>query len=290
MNLRDLKYIVEVAREGHFARAAEKSFVSQPALSMQIKKLEDELGVQIFERSQKNFLVTKIGAEIIKKAEIILREAEELKNLAKNSKDPFSGEFRIGAFPTLASYFFPQAVSKISKKFPKLKLFLIEEKTEELIKKLQNGEIDAALIAMPLHNDSFDVIKIFEEPFLLAVPKNHALAKKKKIQQKDLKGKSLMLLEDGHCLRNQALEACSMMGAFEQQDFKATSLETLRQMVISGAGITLMPQIALGENYKKDEKISYVEIINAPKRTIGLYWRKSSAKKNLIEEVAKIIK
>jgi len=283
MNLRDLKYLISVAKEQHFARAAEQSFVSQPTLSMQIKKLEEELGVQIFERSQKNFLVTKVGKEIIKKAEIILREAEEIRNIAKNSKDPFSGELRIGAFPTLASYFFPKIVGKISKKFPQLKLLLIEEKTEELLRKLQSGEIDVAFIAMPVSNDVLNFKKIFEEDFLLAVPKNHTLAKQKKIHAKDLKGQSLMLLEDGHCLRNQALEVCSMMSAFEQQDFKATSLETLRQMVISGAGITLMPEIAV----KKEDKIAYIKIANAPKRTIGLYWRKSSGRIELLKEISK---
>lgn len=286
MNLRDLKYLTAVAKEQHFARAAEKSFVSQPTLSMQIKKLEDELGVQIFERSQKNFLVTKVGKEIIKKAEIILREAEEIKNIAKNSKDPFSGELRIGAFPTLASYFFPKVVSKISKKFPQLKLLLVEEKTEELLRKLKNGEIDAAFIAMPQSDEALEVQKIFSEEFLLAVPKNHALAKKKNVERKDLKGKELMLLEDGHCLREQALEACSMLGAFEQQDFRASSLETLRQMIINGSGITLMPKIAV----KKEDKISYIKIINAPERTIGLYWRKSAAQNILMKEIAKISK
>ena len=284
MNLRDLKYLVSVAKEQHFARAAEKSFVSQPTLSMQIKKLEDELGVQIFERSQKNFLVTKIGAEIIKKAEIILREAEEIKNIAQNSKDPFSGEIRIGAFPTLASYFFPKVVGKISKKFPNLKLLLIEEKTETLLQKLKNGEIDAAFIAIPCDDFGLEHQKIFEEEFLLAVPQKHALAAKKKIDKKDFKGKELMLLEDGHCLRDQALEACSMLGAFENQDFRASSLETLRQMVIGGAGITLIPEIAV----KKEDKISYLKIANPPKRTIGLYWRATSSRKDLMKEIAKI--
>jgi LysR family hydrogen peroxide-inducible transcriptional activator len=284
MNIRDLKYLVSVAKEQHFARAAVKSFVSQPTLSMQIKKLEDELEVQIFERSQKNFLVTKVGKEIINKAEIILREVEEIKNIAKNSKNPFSGEVRIGAFPTLASYFFPKVIGKISKKFPQLKLLLLEEKTDELLKKLQSGEIDAAFIAMPINNDAFEKEKIFSEKFLLAVPKNHQLASRKKIQIRDLKGKTLMLLEDGHCLRDQALEACSMLGAFEQQDFRATSLETLRQMVITGAGITLMPEIAI----KKEDKISYLEITNAPSRSIGMYWRKSSARKSLMKEMVKI--
>jgi LysR family hydrogen peroxide-inducible transcriptional activator len=284
MNLRDLKYLISVAKEQHFARAAEKSFVSQPTLSMQIKKLEDELGVQIFERSQKKFLITKIGEEIIKKAEIILREAEEIKNLAQNSKDPFSGEIRIGAFPTLASYFFPKVVGKISKKFPKLKLLLVEEKTETLLQKLKNGEIDAALIAIPCDDFGLEHQKIFEEDFLLAVSQNHELAKKKKIDKKEFRKKELMLLEDGHCLRDQALEACSMLGAFENQDFRASSLETLRQMVIAGVGITLIPEIAV----KKEDKISYLRIVNAPKRRIGLYWRKSSARKKLFEEIANL--
>ncbi|MDX2083086.1 MAG: LysR substrate-binding domain-containing protein [Rickettsiales bacterium] len=288
MNLRDLKYLIAVAKEQHFARAAAKSFVSQPTLSMQIKKLEDELEVKIFERSKNNFLVTKTGREIIKKAEIIIREAEEIKNIAKNSKDPFSGEIRIGAFPTLASYFFPKIIPQISKKFPRLKLLLIEEKTDELLQKLKNGEIDAAFIVMPLEDNSLASKKIFTEEFLLAVPKNHLLNKKnkiaKKIQSKDLKGQSLMLLEEGHCLREQALEACSMLGTFEQQDFRATSLETLRQMIINGAGITLMPKIAV----KKEDKISYLEIKDAPKRTIGLYWRDSSPRQNLMQELAEI--
>lgn len=285
MNLRDLKYLVAVANHGHFAKAAKESFVSQPTLSVQIKKIENELGVQIFERGSKKFLVTAVGKEIIKKSEVILREAEEIKILAKNSKDSFSGEVRIGAFPTLASYFFPQAIPPLSKKFPRLKLLLVEEKTEILIKKLCDGEIDAAFLAMPVSDSSFEVRKIFSEPFLLAVPQNHQLAKKKKIRQKDLKGKNLMLLEDGHCLRSQALEICALLGAFEKQDFRATSLETLRQMVASGAGITLMPQIAV----RKSDKISYIEIVDAPKREIGFYWRKSSAKGDLMEEIHKTV-
>lgn len=285
MNLRDLKYLISVAKEQHFARAAEKSFVSQPTLSMQIKKLEDELGVQIFERSQKKFMVTKVGEEIIKKAEIILREAEEIKNIATNSKDPMSGEIRIGAFPTLAAYFFPKIVGKISRKFPKLKLLLIEEKTEILLQKLKSGEIDAAFIAIPCDDFGLEHQQIFSEEFLLAVPLKHRLAKQKKVEKKDLKGQELMLLEDGHCLRDQALEACSMLGSFEQQDFRASSLETLRQMVIAGAGITFIPQIAV----KKEDKISYLKIANAPKRTIGLYWRQTSARKILMQEIVKLL-
>ena len=286
MNLRDLKYIVEVARERNFARASEKVFVSQPALSMQIKKLEETLGVEIFERDKQNFLITPVGAEIIKKAEIILQESEEIKMIAKNSKDPHKGEIRIGAFPTVASYFLPNFVKNIHKKFPHLKIFLIESKSNELITKLKSGEIDFCLLAMPIKDDNLIGEKIFSEKFLLATPKGHPFSKKSKIQIKELRKQELMLLEDGHCMRDQALEICSMVKAFENQDFKATSLETLRQMVANGTGITLIPEIAV----RNDDKISYVKIFNAPFRTIGIYYRKSSVQKNLIKEIIKLAK
>lgn len=286
MNLRDLKYIVEVAREKNFARASAKVFVSQPALSMQIKKLEETLGVEIFERDKQNFLITPVGAEIIKKAEIILQESEEIKMIAKNSKDPHKGEIRIGAFPTVASYFLPNFVKNIHKKFPHLKIFLIEAKSDELITKLKNGELDFCLLAMPIADDSLIGEKIFSEKFLLATPKGHPFSKKSKIQIKELKNQELMLLEDGHCLRDQALEICSMVRAYENQDFRATSLETLRQMVANGTGITLIPEIAV----RSDDKISYVKIFNAPFRTIGIHYRKSSVQKNLIKEIIKLAK
>ena len=286
MNLRDLKYIVEVAREKNFARASEKVFVSQPALSMQIKKLEDSLGVNIFERDKQNFLITPIGQEIIKRAEIILQESEEIKSIAKNFNDPFAGEIRIGAFPTVATYFLPNFVRNIHKKFPKLKIFLIEEKSDILIEKLREGLIDATLLAMPINDDSLIGEKIFSEKFLLATPKNHALAKKSKIQIKELKNQELILLEDGHCMRDQALEICSSVKAYENTDFQATSLETLRQMVANGNGITLMPEIAV----RNDDKISYTKIFNAPFRTVGFYYRKSSVRKPLIKEIIKLAK
>jgi LysR family hydrogen peroxide-inducible transcriptional activator len=285
MNLRDLKYIIAVDAEKHFAKAADKCFVSQPALSMQINKLEEELGVKIFERSSEIF-TTEVGKKIIAKAHNILRESEAIKDIAQNHKNPLAGDFKIGAFPTLSPYLFPQIAHKISQKFLQLKLLLIEEKTAELIRQLKIGEIDAAFIAMPILENDLVVEKIFEEEFLLAVSKNHELAKKTKISKQDLAGRSLMLLEEGHCLRNQALEACSTLGISTKEDFRATSLETLRQMVITGAGITLMPKIAA----IKDNNISYIKIENAPKRIIGLYFRKSFLKKDLVNKIAEITK
>jgi LysR family hydrogen peroxide-inducible transcriptional activator len=286
MNIRDLKYIVEVARERNFSRASSKVFVSQPALSMQIRKLEEDLGVEIFERSKQNFLITPIGAEIIKKAEIILQECEEIKLLAKNSKDPYRGEIKIGAFPTIASYFLPKFVKNIRKKFPHLKIFLIEEKSEDLILKLKNAQLDLCLLTLPIKDENLISKKIFSEEFLLATPLDHKLAKKSKINIKELQNQELMLLEDGHCLRDQALEICSMINAFEKKDFKASSLETLRQMVACGNGITLIPQIAV----RNDDRIAYVKIINAPSRTIGITYRKSSVQKKLIEEIIDLAK
>ena len=286
MNIRDLKYIVEVAREKNFSRASSKVFVSQPALSMQIRKLEEDLGVEIFERSKQNFLITSIGAEIIKKAEIILQECEEIKLLAKNSKDPYRGEIKIGAFPTIASYFLPKFVKNIRKKFPHLKIFLIEEKSEDLILKLKNAQLDLCLLTLPIKDENLISKKIFSEEFLLATPLDHKLAKKSKINIKELQNQELMLLEDGHCLRDQALEICSMINAFEKKDFKASSLETLRQMVACGNGITLIPQIAV----RNDDRIAYVKIINAPSRTIGITYRKSSVQKKLIEEIIDLAK
>lgn len=285
MNLRDLKYIIEVANYKNFTKAAEASNVSQPALTMQIKKLEDSLGIKIFERDNHEFLVTKVGEDIIRKSQEILKIVDDIKKSAKNSHDIYAGEFKIGAFPTLATYYFPKIIPKISKHFPKLKLFLIEEKTESLLAKLKNGEIDCAFLAMPIINHDLKHRKIFEEPFYLAVSKHNKLAKKKIILKKDLQKQSLMLLEDGHCLRNQALEICSTMNAFESSDFKASSLETLRQMVAIDAGITLMPQIAAIKN----NKISYLKIKPQPTREIGLYWRKEYYRAELTKEIARMI-
>lgn len=283
MNLRDLKYIIEVAKEKNFSRASEKCFVSQPTLTMQIQKLEDELGVKIFERQNKSFLITEVGELIIKTAQEILDKEKEIKELAKTFKDPFCGELRIGAFPTLASYYFPKITKQILQEFPNLKLLLVEEKTDDLINKLKSGNIDCAFLAMPIFDETLENIEIFEEEFLLAVSTKNPLSKKTKpITNLDLKDESLMLLEDGHCLRNQALDACNLLDNLkEKQDFKASSLETLRQMVEMNIGVTLMPEIAI----KKSDNISYLKLATKPTRKIALYYRKSSVKTKLFLEI-----
>jgi len=286
MNLRDLEYLVAVADRKHFGKAAEHCHVSQPTLSMQLKKLEEYLGVQLFERTNKHVMITEAGEKIAERARQILRNAEEIKEIGKTAQDCYAGDFRLGAFPTLAPYFLPLAVPKITKKFPKLKLLLIEEKTEQLLDGLKAGSMDAALIALPIKDDDLESAPLFNDPFFLAVPLGHPLAKRKSINQNEIKGEHLLLLEDGHCLRSQALEVCSMIGASEQQDFRATSLETLRQMVASGIGITLIPKLAM----KKNDGIAYIPFAkSAPSRTIGLVWRKTSARKSCIEAMIGIL-
>ncbi len=285
MNIRDLKYIVAVAETASFAKAAELCHVSQPALSMQIKKLEDELGAIIFERSKKKFLITPVGQDIITKAKELLRTSDEIMELAKLSRDPLAGNITIGAFPTLAPYLFPDILPKLSKKLPKLKIFMVEEKTEILIRKLDQGEIDAAFIAIPVDNRNLGYIEIFEDEFLAAMPLHHPLAHKEKITRAEFAKEKLLLLEDGHCLRAQALEFCEIIGN-ELHDFRATSMETLLGMVAQGLGVTLIPKIAA----VKRSGIKYVAFDkNPPSRRIGLYYRNTSAKKKVVDTIAGII-
>ncbi len=286
MNLKDLKYLVALSEYRHFGKAADSCFVSQPTLSMQIKKLEDLLGVQLIERTNKSVMLSEIGIEISTRAKKILAQADEIKELAKSAKDPYSGELKIGIIPTLAPYLLPHIVPKLSKSFPKLALYLVEEQTVYLLDKLEQGKIDAAILALPLGDTKLIAIPLFEEEFLLAVPKTHALAERKFVKQADLANKSLLLLDDGHCLRDQALLYCQQAHAAEMKGFRATSLETLRQMVITGLGITLMPKLAC----KADSGIRYIPFSSPkPTRTIGMLWRSAISKKNLLEDIAATI-
>lgn len=286
MNIRDLKYLVAVAELKNFSRAAEQCFTSQPTLSNQIKKLEDELDVQIFERTNKKVLVTEIGEKIIASARQILEQAEHIKELAQHSKDPLSGNFRLGAFPTLSTYIFPQIVQKIKKALPKIKLILVEEKTATLLEQLKAGELDAAFIALPVDDDYLESVPLFEDEFFLATAKDHPLAKEKEISHKDLAGYKLLLLEEGHCLRDHALQVCHLSG-LEEDDVRATGLETLRQMVKAGTGITFMPKIAI---QKGERGITYIPFkAPAPTREIGLVYRKTSARLGLMQKLRELI-
>ncbi|MBI1274933.1 LysR family transcriptional regulator [bacterium] len=288
MNLRDMEYVVTVADLKNFSQAAELCHVSQPTLSNQIKKMEEFLGVQLFERSNRRVMLTEIGEQIVQHARRVLREVENIHEIAEHAHDPLSGTFRLGAFPTLSTYLFPTIAPGVKETLPKLKLVLVEDKTAQLIELLLRGQLDAALLALPVYDDQLVSQKLFDDPFYLAAPKGHPLAKQKKITQAALNGEKLLLLDEGHCLRDQALDVCQAIGLGEDQDFRATGLETLRQMVKAGMGITLMPGIARRQD---DEGIAYIPFATpAPSRTIGLVWRKTSARMKVMEKLIGMMK
>ncbi len=287
MNFRDLTYLVALADHRHFGKAAKVCFVSQPALSMQIKKLEKHLGIQLLERTNKSVTLTAAGITLAEKARLVLQQAEEMREIAKLAKDPYSGELKIGIFPTLAPYLLPHIIPELKKIFPKLSIYLIEEQSVSLTEKLNQGKLDTAILALPILNTKFKVHSLFEEEFMLATPAHHLLAKRKSINQSDLENKNLLLLEEGHCLREQALSLCFKVNAEETKSFRATSLETLRHMVATGIGITLMPKLACRTN----DGIAYAPFTTPkPLRTIGMFWRKSTAKEKLLLDMAIHIK
>lgn len=291
MNLRDLKYLVALADHRHFGKAAEASFVSQPTLSTQIKKLEEELGVQLFERAPRNVMLTPVGRDVVARARGIVGEVETMRDLARRSQDPESCSLRLGVFPTLAPYFLPHAVPELQRRFPRLELLLIEEKSDMLMAQLREGRIDAALLALPLHDDQVHVEPLFDEPFLLATREGGRFADRRDIALHELDDQTLLLLEDGHCLRDQALDVCRLSGAHEKAGFRATSLETLRQMVAAGAGITLLPMLATRPPVMQPEHLRLVLFAGeAPSRSIALAWRKSSAMAALLGDIAQTLR
>jgi LysR family hydrogen peroxide-inducible transcriptional activator len=291
MNLRDLSYLVALAEYRHFGRAAEASFVSQPTLSTQIRKLEDELGVALVERTPRKVLLTETGREIARRARGVLSQIDEIKSIAQRTRDPESGTIRLGIFPTLGPYLLPHVVPHLRTRFPRLELLLREEKTEQVLHMLREGTLDAGILALPVHDDSLHVEFLFEEPFVLAVPSGHELASRASLRMDDLAEQNLLLLEDGHCLRDQALEVCHLAGAGEKSGFRATSLETLRQMVSANVGITLLPALAVKPPVAQSPNVSLVEFeAPAPSRRIAMLWRKSSAMTPFFEALAAIIR
>ena len=278
MNLRALQYLVTLAELRHFGRAAEACFISQPTLSTQIKKLEQELGVQLVERAPRKVMLTAAGAEIVDRARIVLRDIKQIEAVAARSSDPEAGVVRLGIFPTLAPYLLPHVVAGIHREFPRLELLLIEDKTEQLLQRLRAGSLDAALLAIPVDDEGLCLEPLFTEPFVAAVPVAHPLAGHSKLKIEDLNGQTVLLLEDGHCLREQALEVCQMASANEKSGFRATSLETLRQMVAAGVGMTLLPLLATLPPVAVTESIRLLTFSEPqPQREIGMVWRKSSA-------------
>ncbi|KTC87221.1 LysR substrate-binding domain-containing protein [Legionella brunensis] len=286
MNLRDLHYFVVLAEVMHFGEAAKRCHISQPTLSMQIKKLEDELGIQLFERNNKQVMITDGGRAILGRAQQILTQVSEMKEVARQTSDPFAGELRLGAIPTLAPYLLPHVMPNIQATFPKLRVWLVEEKTYGLIERLMTGQLDAALMATPITED-FAKQVLFEEPFYFASGNKTILKNDSEMQLDDLANQQVMLLEEGHCLREQAMSICQLAKAQARADFTATSLETLRLMVQAGVGVTLLPALSVYDNKSSLQVIPFAK--PAPFRTIALYWRPGTAKLRCLQSITEII-
>jgi len=276
LKLKDLRYLVALADTRHFGRAAAKCFVSQPTLSAQLRKLEQNLGVQLIERQPRRVSLTAAGEEVTSHARQMLETGEAILTLAQTRRDPLAGQLRLALLPTIGPYLLPQVALKLRKALPRLELMLYEYQTAPMLEHLHAGEIDVGLLALPVHDEA----------------ESHRLATRAQLRVADLAGETLLLLEDGHCLRDQALEICARSDVREKQDFRATSIETLRQMVAAGVGITLLPALASRGAYAHARGIAIRAFARPiPSRHIGAVWRKSSARASaiaaLIDQIAR---
>ena len=290
MTLTELKYIVAVAREKHFGHAAEACFVAQPTLSVAIKKLEDELGVTIFERGGTEVSVTPLGAQIVAQAERVLEQTAAIKEIAKQNKDPLAGPLRLGVIYTIAPYLLPPLVKSMIERVPQMPLVLQENFTTRLIELLRQGELDAAIMALPFADQGLMVQPLYDEPFVVALPRNHPWANRTSIDAQELKSETMLLLGSGHCFRDQVLEVCPEMSRFSTsgdgiaRTFEGSSLETIRHMVASGIGITVLPQASVPDMQAKEWMLRYVPFSEPiPSRRVVIAWRKSFTRRPAIE-------
>lgn len=291
MNIRDLEYISAVARMRHFGKAAQHCNVSQPALSTQIKKLEAELGVQLFERDNRSVKLTDIGKTIIAQAEQALINIDTIRAAASTSSDPLAGEIRLGAIPTIAPYLVPHFVRQAKEELPKLRLQFEENITENLETGLQKGDLDVALLATPPSSSKFESLPLYDETFWVIFPKGHNLRALQDIHTQDLPMDELLLLTEGHCFRDQAIEVCQSWAEPESRMIKATSLETLINLVAAGLGVTLVPAMALSGTLTGHAAVSTVKLKDTKAyRRIFLVFRKSSHRKELVSRLASVIR
>jgi LysR family hydrogen peroxide-inducible transcriptional activator len=292
MTLTELKYIVAVARARHFGHAAESCFVAQPTLSVAIKKLEDELGVVLFERGGSEVSVTPLGAQIVAQAERVLEQTAAIKELAKQNKDPLAGPLRLGVIYTIGPYLLPPLVRNLIDNVPQMPLVLQENFTVRLLELLRQGELDAAIMALPLPDHGMSMQTLYDEPFVVAMPKNHPWAKRKEISAADLKTETMLLLGNGHCFRDQVLEVCPEMARFSspgngmQRTFEGSSLETIRHMVASGIGLTVLPRASVPDMKDKNSMLAFVPFMApVPDRRVVIVWRKSFTRRAAIDAV-----
>jgi LysR family transcriptional regulator, hydrogen peroxide-inducible genes activator len=279
MTLQELRYLVALADHGHFGRAAEACHISQPTLSTQIRKLEEYLGITLFERTNKTVHVTEAAQEIVARARRVLAETDAIVATAQSKSAPLTGPFVLGMIPTLAPYLLPSLIPALGQDFPRLRLVVHEDVTTDLLERLASHHIDAALVALPVADAGFEALPLFDEPFWFAAPRGHELAQGHAVTEEDLRDQPLplLLLTEGHCLRDQALAICGTdTGKTNGTDFRSTSLETIRQLVATGVGCTLLPAMALGDN--AGGAIAVQPLANSLGRRIGLIWRRSYPK------------
>ncbi|WP_260260005.1 DNA-binding transcriptional regulator OxyR [Vibrio intestinalis] len=290
MNIRDFEYLVALAEHNHFRKAAEACFVSQPTLSGQIRKLEDELGTALLERSSRRVLFTDAGLQLVEQAKKILSEVKTFRDMASDQSGAMTGPMHIGFIPTVGPYILPRIVPTLKEQFPDLELYLHEAQTHQLVRQLEEGKLDCLVLASVSETEPFKEIEVYREPLSVAVPCDHEWAKLDELDMLELNGKTVLALGDGHCLRDQALGFCFAAGAKDDERFKATSLETLRNMVAAGAGITLLPQLSLPKEKQKDG-VCYVRAVNPePTRSIVVAYRPGSPFKTRFEQLAETIK
>jgi LysR family hydrogen peroxide-inducible transcriptional activator len=280
MTLTELRYLVAVARERHFGKAAEACFVSQPTLSVAIKKLEEELDVKLFERGSNEVTATPLGLEIVRQAQVVLEQVADLKEIARRGNDPVSGPLRLGVIYTIAPYLLPDLVQLSIARAPQMPLILQENFTVKLLEMLRAGEIDVAVLAEPFPDAGLATAALYDEPFQIAAPKKHPLARRKRISAEELKNETLLLLGTGHCFRDHVLEVCPEYAGFSsnadgiRKSFEGSSLETIKYMVAAGMGVTVVPQLSVPA--EPDRHIAYVPFADpVPTRRIVLAWRRS---------------
>lgn len=281
MTLQELRYIVALADTLHFGKAAEACFISQSTLSAQIKKLEEYLGAPLFDRSLKQVTLTPAGREIVASARLILEEANRIRELARQTLDPMERTVQLGVIPTLGPYYLPHVLTLLHGKFPRLRLLLREEMTPQVMGHLADGKLDAGLLALPVNDPTLETVPLFREPFLAAVPASHPLAGMDSVPISALVDAGLLLLEEGHCLRDQTLAVGQAAGASALDDFRASSLATVVQMVANGYGCTILPELAVPVEVGDRQGIHVVPFKQPPPvRTVGLAWRRTSPRRD----------
>jgi LysR family transcriptional regulator, hydrogen peroxide-inducible genes activator len=289
LSIRQLQYVIAVADTLGFHKAAERCRVSQPTLSSQVQKLEEVLGIRIFERDRRHVLVTSAGTAVVQHARKILVGVDDLLAVATESADPFAATFRVGVIPTVAPYLLPWVTPAVKERWPKLRLALVEEKTDDLLASLRAGTLEAGLLALVDGMDDTEHVTVALDPFVAALPSGHPLAKKKTVSVRELEDEAVLLLEDGHCLRTQALSLCKRAG-LKETDLRATSLATLVQMVSAGAGVTLLPSIAVDVENRRGQLAIRPLASNAKGeqgRTIVLAWRKAAPQGAALREIGR---